>query len=211
MREMLPLVITLTLIAAVAGFALALVNSVTEEPIAKAEREATLRAIRTVLPPFDDDHLVSVTLGEGEEAREIFIARNTEGELVGFALVSVSKNGYGGDLEVMLGIMPEGDDFKIHKIEILRHAETPGLGTKVTQDKFKSQFEGVNYSNLTFAVKKDNPGSPDKPPIDGVTGATISSRAVTEAADAGLTYFLAEVKNIMAAEAAKSAEGGDEQ
>ena len=201
MKDLLPLIIVLTLIAGIAGLALALVNAVTEEPITAAEREATLKAIRIVLPAFDDANLQSVTIGEGEEAREVFVARDGSNGLVGVALTAVSPNGYGGDLVVMLGIIQKEGAYVINDLVILRHAETPGLGTKVAEEKFKGQFRGVNFESLTFAVKKDDAGTPDKPPIDGVTGATISSRAVTEASEKGLRFFTEHLDAILAAKA----------
>ncbi|HUX06822.1 MAG TPA: RnfABCDGE type electron transport complex subunit G [Acidobacteriota bacterium] len=204
MKELISLVVTLTVIAAVAGLALALVYSVTEEPIAEAEREQTLKAIRNVLPEFDDNLLQSVMFGE-EKQKEIFIARANGGDLVGVAFSSISRNGYGGNLEVMVGLVPEGEGYKVNRIEILRHAETPGLGTKIAEEKFKGQFNSVNYDNLTFAVDKDDPGSTDKPSIDSITGATISSRAVTEAVQMALDFFLENVDTIF--KAAEQAEG----
>ena len=207
MKDLLPLVIVLTLIAGVAGLALALVNAVTEEPIAAAEREATLKAIRVVLPAFDDANLSSTTIGEGEQAREVFVARDGNSGLVGVAFSAISPNGYGGDLEVMIGIVESEGAYVINDLVILRHAETPGLGTKVSEEKFKGQFRGVNFDSLTFAVKKDDAGTPDKPPIDGVTGATISSRAVTEACDRGLKFFNDYIDAILGAQA----EEGDGQ
>ena len=205
MKELLPLVVTLTVIAAVAGLALALVYTVTEGPIAAAEREQTLKAIRNVLPEFDENLLQSVMFGEDEQQREIFIARVNGGDLVGVAFSSTSRNGYGGNLEVMVGIVPEGESHKVNRIEILRHVETPGLGTKIAEEKFKGQFNSVNYDNLTFAVNKDDPGSPGKPSIDSITGATISSRAVTEAVQKGMDFFLENLDKIF--EAAQQAEG----
>ncbi len=205
MKELLPLVATLTVIAVVAGLALALVYTVTEGPIAAAEREQTLKAIRSVLPAFDEDLLQSVMFGEEEQQREIFIARVNSGDLVGVAFSSTSRNGYGGNLEVMVGIVPQGESYKVNRIEILRHAETPGLGTKIAEEKFKGQFNSVSYDNLTFAVDKDDPGSTGKPSIDSITGATISSRAVTEAVQMGLDFFLENLDKIF--EAAQQAEG----
>jgi electron transport complex protein RnfG len=206
MKEIMPLVVTLTAISAIAGIALALVYTVTEEPIAAAEREQTLKAIRIVLPEFDDALLQSLKIGEAEEQREIFIAHANGGKLVGVAFASISKNGYGGNLAVMIGIVPDGEGYKVNRIEILRHAETPGLGTKVGDAKFKGQFDGSNPENRTFAVKKDNAGSPGKPPIDGITGATISSRAVTEAVKNGFNFFMENKDKIFSA--AQQAEGG---
>ena len=196
---MTPLLVTLTFCAA--GAALAVIASLTAEPIAAAEYENKMRAVRTVLPEFDDSLLQTLTLGGEDERREVFVARDAAGDLVGIAIPSASRNGYGGELQVMVGIVPDGDGYLVNRIETIRHTETPGLGTKVTAGPtFLAQFEGVSYDNFTFAVSKDDPGQPGKPPVDGVTGATISSRAVTEAVRAGFDFVLNNIDSILSAE-----------
>lgn len=202
MKELMQLVIALTLIAAVAGLCLALVYVVTEGPITVAERENTLKAVRTVLPPFDEADLSEVKFalpGEGEE-HDFYIAGDGEGEIIGVAFPWKSREGYSGELEVMIGVVLAEGKYRINKIEILRHAETPGLGSKIEEEKFKGQFSDTNPDNRTFEVNKDDPGSPGKPPIDGITGATISSRAVTQAAINGLTYFTENSEAILTSE-----------
>jgi electron transport complex protein RnfG len=189
MREILPLIAALTGIAAAAGLCLALVNEVTKDPIEAAEKENRSRAIRAVLPDFanspDDE---SAWIGSGDYS--FFLAKDEGEKMVGVAFSSSSIEGYGGQIDVMVGLVPDADAYKINRIEIVKHLETPGLGSKIAEPGFKGQFENTNLGNRTFEVKKDNPGTPDRPPIDAITGATISSRAVTDAVRNGITYFL---------------------
>lgn len=187
MKSLLPLVASLTLIAAGAGLALALVYAVTEGPIAAAELENTRRTVRAVLPAFDESLLKEIPFGEGEDSRIFYVANDAGGNVVGIAFASSNPEGYGGAIEIMIGAVPDGDTYKINRIEVLRHLETPGLGSKAKEQPFKSQFNGTDRSSCTFQVKKDN-NSPQS--IDAITGATITSRAVSSAAGDGLDYFM---------------------
>ena len=194
MRELLPLVAALTAIAASAGLCLALVYALTEGPIAEAELEQTRRAIRAVLPPFDNSPDEAANWVESGDYR-FFLGRDAAGGLVGIAFSSTSREGYGGSIEVMVGILP---DASVHRIEILRHLETPGLGSKIEAPDFRDQFAGSSDENRTYEVAKDNRGAPGRPPIDAITGATISSRAVAEAVRVGLEHFRAHRGEIAA-------------
>ena len=200
MRELLPLVAALTTIAAVAGLCLAIVYAFTEGPIAEAELEQMRKAIRAVLPDFDNSPDDEANWVESGDYR-FFLGRDAAGALVGIAFSSASREGYGGTIEVMIGILP---DASIHRIEILRHLETPGLGSKIEGPDFRDQFAGSSDENRTYQVSKDSRGAPGRPPIDSITGATISSRAVTDAVRNGLEYFRAHRDEIAAG-------NGDEQ
>jgi len=91
--------------------------------------------------------------------------------LLGILLKS-SCRGYGGDIEYILGITAEINP-KILSLKILSHKETPGLGANVEKEKFLSQFKDKNSQEIV--LKKDNPLGR----IDAISGATISSRAIT--------------------------------
>ena len=94
-----------------------------------------------------------------------------DGLIKAFAIKSNSNKGFGGKLEILVGITIDG---YILGYEVLKSQETPGLGSKVSEEKFKSQFVGLRPKE-ELKVKQDG-GE-----IDAVTAATISSRAVTEA------------------------------
>lgn len=200
MKETLRLAIALTLIAAVAGLILSLVESVTREPIAEQRRLETLRALRTVLPAFDnspDADTVSLTVGtnkKGQPVERLFY-RGRQGDLLtGIAYQVVAPDGYSGNIAIMVGSDPDG---QVTGLEILTHAETPGLGDKIAFEPFKSQFPGKSLDNADWRVKKDGGD------FDQITGATISPRAVVKAVAAGLAYFRDHRDEILTAQESK--------
>ena len=186
MSEMPRLILVLTLVAAAAGLILSLVEAVTREPIAEQRRQETLRALKAVLPPADnavDTDTVSLVTGQDKRGREVtrtFYRGRQNGELTGIAFQVVAPDGYSGDIAVMVGVDPQGT---VTGIEILRHAETPGLGDKITDPWFKEIFIGKHLDNADWRVKKDGGD------FDQITGATISPRAVVGAVRRGLEFF----------------------
>jgi len=93
-------------------------------------------------------------------------------------VVEVSIQGYGGPIRILFGIDPNR---KITRVKILEHNETPGLGAKIREKKFLAQFDGRDKAET--ALKKDDAQNGK---IDALSGATISSRAVTGAVNKGL-------------------------
>ena len=186
MKDLLRLAIALTLITAGAGMILALVEDATREPIAEQRRLATVRALKAVLPEIDnqpDSDTATLVTGidkRGRDVQRIFY-RGRKGEaLVGIAFKVTAPDGYSGNIDIMVGVRP---DNTVVGIEILTHAETPGLGDKIELASFKDQFQTRTLENVDWRVKKDG-GE-----FDQITGATISPRAVVKAVHAGLTYF----------------------
>lgn len=185
MRDILRLVLVLAIICIVAAAALAKVYDITKGPIAYQKKLAVLKAITTVLPEYDnkpDEETKEFTIGKdkkGEEIKMIFYQGKKSGELVGIAFKVVAHEGYGGDIEIMMGVDPNGI---VTGVEILGHNETPGLGAKITEDSFKVKFKGLSIKN-DLRVKKDG-GE-----VDQITGATISPRAVVEVIKEGLELY----------------------
>jgi electron transport complex protein RnfG len=186
MRNILRLIVVLTCICIASAIALAKIYDLTKGPIAHQKRLEVLRAIKAVLPPYDnepDQDMVKLPMGidkKDEEIQGVFYRGRKEGRLTGVAFKVSSLEGYGGTIEVMVGLLPDGT---IHGIEVLSHLETPGLGAKIREAKFKDRFKKRNLSNTKWAVKKDAGD------IDGITGATISSRAVIKAIKGGLAFY----------------------
>lgn len=186
MKDILRLVIALTLITAGAGTILALVEEATREPIAEQRRLETVRALQAVLPEIDnqpDGDTVELLLGKDKRDRDVlrtFYRGRKENNLVGIAFKVTAPDGYSGNIDIMVGIRPDGT---VVGIEILTHAETPGLGDKIELPSFKGQFQSRTLENIDWRVKKDG-GE-----FDQITGATISPRAVVKAVHAGLTFF----------------------
>jgi len=189
------LVVVLTLITAGAGLILSLVEAVTREPIAEQRRLETLRALQAVLPPADnapDQDTVQLVTGTDKRGRDVlrkFFRGRQGGVLSGVAFKAVARDGYSGNIEVMVGVDPNGTVFGI---EILSHNETPGLGDKIEQPSFKGNFAGKNLENADWRVKKDG-GE-----FDQITGATISPRAVVGAVRNSLEFYREHQQEILA-------------
>ena len=185
MRELFKLTIVLTIICSAAATALALAYNLTKEPIAYQQRLKKLNAIRAVQPDYDnepDKDFLDLAVAKNKKGGDIttrFYITKKGGAFTG-TVFTVSAPGYGGEIDVMLGVDPDGT---ITGIQILNHTETPGLGAKITEEKFIHQFNSKNLSNTKWALKKEG-GE-----LDQITGATISPRAVVRAICLGLESF----------------------
>ena len=163
---------TLLVICLVATLLLGVTNLLTAGQIAKLEEETKIAAMNEVLPAED------YTQSEG---KEIYTAVKN-GAVAGYIFVTGAK-GYGGNISVMTAVDPAG---KILAVSILSASdETPGLGQNVTKEGFYSQFLGLSGD---ITVVKNGANSTDNE-INAVTGATISSKAVTKAVNEALTLY----------------------
>lgn len=166
--------LALAVITAVAGAALALVYSVTAEPIRISQVAKINDAIKMVIPDFDTKTDTTLMPVSGKDSIRLFIL--TKGtERAGYAVETYTDNGFSGRFSLMVGFTPDG---AINNIEVLEHKETPGLGTKMALPAFKDQFKGVKLADLPgeqLKVKKDG-GQ-----VDAITAATISSRGFCDA------------------------------
>lgn len=163
-------------ITLVAAAGVGVVNLITVEPIAQAEASAKAEALREVLPEFD------ATTDETVEIDELPVTVHTatqEGAVQGYAVESISKNGFGGEIRLMVGFTPDGEVFNVN---VLRQTETPGLGTKMADEDnvLLGSIRGKNLERMKLvdgklAVKKDGGD------VDALTAATISSRAYVDA------------------------------
>ncbi len=178
----LNLVITLAVITLVGSLALGYVFQWTKEPIAKAQMEKQLRAIEAVVKGYDNNPVTEkfkVATPDGSDSLEFFPAKKG-GQLIGIAVKTKSSKGYAGDIWLMIGFNMQGE---IQRAVVIEHKETPGLGSKMTGAKFLDQFLNKNPGSTNLKVKKDG-GS-----IDAITGATISSRAFSEAVQRAYETF----------------------
>lgn len=169
------MVVVLTVITAISALILASVYAGTKDRIAEEYRKDFLKGLRVVLPGFDNEP--DRDFKEMKDKR-IYIGKK-EGKILGYAVRAVSPKGYSGDIAVLVGVDPKG---KILGIEILKHAETPGLGNKIEFPEWKALFVGLD-KNSNIAVKKDGGN------IDEFSGATVSPRAVCEAVNLALDFL----------------------
>ena len=172
------LALTLLIICTVVAALLAAVNSYTAPIIAKQKEEKTRLAIEAVLPGGGEEV-------EFEDDTGMVTALYASGS--GWA-VQVTANGFGGAIDMMVGIDKAG---KVIGISIISHAETPSLGAVAAENNaageaFRSQFAGLSG---TLAVGKDG-GT-----VDAISGATITSRAVVNGVNAALQCVGKEVRS----------------
>ena len=166
--NMVAVLFTITLIASAGVGA---VNMITEEPIAAAKAAATTAAIANVLPAFEQNQMAEQEI-DGLPIK-VYTATNG-GDVVGYAVETMTKSGFGGAIRMMVGFLPEG---KIYNVNVLEQAETPGLSTKMCDEgnALISSIKDKDATSLEFKVKKDG-GE-----LDALTAATISSRAYYDA------------------------------
>lgn len=175
--------LVLCIITLVAGLALAVVYEVTKEPIAKAEEQAALNAYYAVFPEadrFEETELKGLTTGSGVTVEKAVLAKKS-GTLLGYALTVTSPNGYGGNITIAMGVMPEGS---LAGISVISQSETAGLGAKCKDDKFTSQFSGMMGDRVDYT--KSEPTAENH--IQAISGATITTSAIVDAVNAGLAY-----------------------
>ena len=188
----------LTSITVVSGLLLGIVYDITKEPIAEAQENTKQEAFRAVLADassfetmedFDASEAMSILEENGytsDEITEIAEGVDDSGETVGYVINVTSHEAYDGDLEVSVGIATDGT---VKGIEMLSISETAGLGMKADEADFKDQFKDKKVEK--FSYTKSGESGDDK--IDAISGATITTNAVTNAVDSALVYFQNEL------------------
>lgn len=183
------MILGLGLVALVASSLLAIVYSVTKEPIELAKAKKLNEAIQLVSPAFNNDpaeekYMLSI---EGNDSLVCYPIRE-DGALKATAIRTYSDEGFSGRFYIMVGFDVNG---KIISTRVLEHAETPGLGDKMEKKKstWSDQFSDKDPSTFKLSVTKDGGD------VDGITAATISSRAFCDAIDIAYGAYLKDGKH----------------
>ena len=187
----------LTAITVVSGLLLGVVYGITKEPIAQAQENTKQEAYRTVLSDasefetveFDADTAASLLSENGytsDVITEIAEGTDASGETVGYVISVQSSEAYDGSLSLSVGIASDGT---VKGIEMLEISETAGLGMKADEAEFKDQLKDKSVQKFTYT--KTGEDGDDK--IDAISGATITTNAVTNAVDSALVYFQNEL------------------
>jgi electron transport complex protein RnfG len=181
------MVVVLAAICACSGLVLSFTNKATQ-----AQRENQLLkfvkgpSIQAVLSDYDYDNdpiqdRMALPMGKDKDGnpleKTIFLAKK-DGQVTAVAYAS-SGSGYGGEIEVMVGLSLDG---KLTGISVMTHSETPGLGARITETVFTEQFRGLP---LEGGVQLSSDGGA----IDGVSGASFSSKGVISAINAAMKLF----------------------
>lgn len=181
------MVAVLTVATMIAGFLLGYVHQTTAEAREKAANDKLIGAINGVVSGFDNDPVAEKrTVAVGEQSVTVYPATRG-GELIGCAVESSSENGFSGEVKIVTGFDRQGN---IQGYAVTSHAETPGLGARMGE-WFRGEGSrtviGRNPASEALKVSKDGGD------IDGITAATITSKAFLEAvniaAQGALQYY----------------------
>ena len=189
--------LVLFVITLISGVSLGFFYQLTKAPIEKVKMEEKSKAYKAVFADakeckINDEETAMIEAVNTElvgqnfgnvKITEVADALDESGNNIGYVIASTSSDGYGGDVSISVGITK---DNIINGIEFLAIAETPGLGMRATEDEFKTQFNGKKGAVLSV-TKSGNAGEAE---INAISGATITSRAVTNAVNAA-EYFVA--------------------
>ncbi len=195
MKEMMKNTGIMLVVTLVAGLILGFVYQITEDPIAEQDARKKQEACQEVFKdaasfePMElkqADPAVWAAEGYGQESiDEVMGALDSSGSLLGYVITVTTKEGYGGEIRFSLGVRADGT---VNGMSILDISETAGLGMRA-EDVLKPQFAGKKTDKFEYTKN----GATSENQIDAISGATITTNAVTNGVNAGLYYFQTEL------------------
>jgi len=178
MREIVTMVVVLTLIGAASGLALSVIYRVTKAPIEyQTIKFVKEPAVKKVLTGYENDPILDrkkLVVGTDERGRPIELIvfpATRSGETFAVAVEGKGK-GFHGLIGVMVGVSKEGT---LLDIGITSHSETPGIGSRVTEPSYTDTFKGLPAKGGLS--------------VDGISGATYSSKGVVAAVNEAVGYI----------------------
>lgn len=177
-KETFTLMWKLGVICIVVAGLLAWINSMTAPVIEKNEKTTFEQSMTEVLTGVNEFEEVDISYAPSEAGVKLdsFYKAGDKG----YVVTTVCSEGYGGDIKVMVGV---NADKTINKIRIMSLSETAGLGAKANTEEFMGQYSGLKSG---IGIEKNNGGNPDNNTISAISGATITSKAVTKAVNCAL-------------------------
>lgn len=196
MKKIIKDTFILMIITLVSGLLLGMVYEVTKDPIKKQEEEQKIAACQKVFEDAEEfqtieeqsvDQMMLESLQKAQlegkvQIDEVLKAVSKDGNTLGAVMQITSKEGYGGDIYFMVGIQKDGT---VNGISILSISETAGLGMKANTEEFKTQFSGKKVDSFVYTKA----GATAENEIDAISGATVTTNAVTDGVNAGLSFF----------------------
>lgn len=195
MNKIVKNALILTAITIVSGLLLGIVYEITKAPIAAVEIETKNKAYKEVFADASEfaDYELDETeaaqalsdagYGDVAEINGVVTASDGSSDL-GYVITVTDSEGYGGDIQMTVGIQNDGT---VLGISFLSISETAGLGMRAKEADFMNQFAGKQVE--AFSYVKDGTGSAADDTIDALSGATITSNAVTNGVNAAIAYF----------------------
>ncbi|MDD3277445.1 MAG: FMN-binding protein [Lachnospiraceae bacterium] len=197
MNKIIKNTLALTLITTALGTLLGVVHEITLKPIEVQEQLAKDKAYREVFDSASSFETVSLKEGglaekldqaldaagyQEETIDEVTKALDADGNEAGYVFTVTTAEGYGGDIQFTLGVTNDG---VMQGISFLTIGETAGLGMRADTEDFRKQFQDRKTEQLTYS--KTGASSDDE--IDALSGATITTNAVTNGVNAGLVAY----------------------
>ncbi len=199
--SMLTNTLVLVVVTFVAILALSVVYQVTKAPIEQAEINARAEVYKVVYPEAKGfaqiDNTEALLEGSADLLSEagysgcfvndvlaVVDTADSSGTPKGYVIAATSPSGYGGNIQVAVGITADG---VLTGFNVVSHSETAGLGSKCTEPAFTEQFKGKKAEALAYSKT----GASADNEIDAIGGATITTGAVTDAANAAIAFYQA--------------------
>jgi electron transport complex protein RnfG len=181
-KDIFKITLNLVIVYVIGGFILAFVYANASPKIFKNNEKAEQDALKQLIPGADFTKLGDWTI---HDKHAKYFEAKKGGETVGYVIQSFGK-GYSSYINTFIAV---DKDFVVQKINILGHGETPGLGDEIETDWFKDQFTGKDIDHLKV-LKTET-----KEYIQAISGATISTRAVSEdAVKNGVAFLIKTIK-----------------
>lgn len=177
-------------ITLIAGLALGFTYQLTKEPIRLQQEKKIREACQKVFSNAAEFEVTEIEPGEelqqdfanrGVSVGTVFQALDDSGNILGYVIEMTSTEGYGGNIGLYMGVQMDGT---LNAVSILEISETPGLGMEA-ESVLVPQFEGKQIKEFTYTKS----GSQSDSEIDAISGATVTTKAVLEAVNAGLDFF----------------------
>lgn len=195
MKEIITNALKLCIITLVAGLLLGGVYEITKKPRENQEEKNKQNAYSKVFSVADsfeelkykDEDMKKYLEENGYKSSAVCIdgivtAHDSDKNIIGYVITVTDKEGYGGNIQFTLGIQKDGT---INGISFLSISETAGVGMKAKESKFINQFKGKNVESFQYTkngAKEDNQ-------IDAISGATITTNAVTNGVNASILAY----------------------
>ena len=188
MNKIIKNALILAAITLIAGLLLGAAHQVTLEPIQKQQEKEKQESCQNVFP--EADSFEEVTMSDAQQAElkaaltidELLLAKDASGATIGLVEIISTTEGYGGGMQFSMGIASDGTT---KGISFLSLSETAGLGMRADTDDFKNQFKDKNVE--AFSYTKSGASADDE--IDALSGATLTTNAVTNGVNAGICCF----------------------
>jgi len=186
MKHIVKPALSLFIVAAIAAVSLGIVYDIMAEPIAENQRRTRERMLGEILTEATDFREVPDIPPETSDGRirveRLFEGINDEG-MIGYVVEIVTGAGYGGDINLMVGISLAQN--RVAGVRILRHSETPGFGAVISRENFFRRFDGIALVPLTVVNRAAGENE-----FQAITSSTITTVAVVNAVNEAIEWVL---------------------